>query len=57
MYLRLMKIKKTTLYIGKQEVYKKDIKNENTLFLRVEESNFVLSETGYLGKKWLWDKI
>ena len=48
MYLRLMKIKKATLYVGKQEVYKKDTRNGNTVSLRVEESNFVLNETGYL---------
>ena len=48
MYLRLMKIKKATLYVGKQDIYKKNIRNGNTVLLRVEESNFVLNETGYL---------
>ena len=43
-----MEIRKATLYVGKWDVCKKDTRNGNTFLLRVEESNFVLNETGYL---------
>ena len=50
-----MGIRETTLYVEKQEMYKKNIRNGNTFLFKVRESNFVLNETDW--KEMAWDKF